>query len=305
MRGFPERTGPYYRRAMTVGLRNAESALAAIEGLACAGLPADELLREAARRIDAVVPSDGYFIAATDPQTTLCIGTGVLRDLPESQCVPTWDYEFLVPDYLKFADIGFSGAQVADLHAATGGRPERSARWREYGAATGFSSELRAAFTVAGAVWAIGQFDRHGDSPRFTEPERAWLARAAPLVAGGLRRALLTQPALAPEQRGPGLVLLDGAGQVVSVTREAAAWLEEMDSVSRLSTRAGLSMPIEVPAYAAHVRGSDARSGATEHPPRACARARGSGCCCTPRCSRAATSSRSSSSRRRPPTSRP
>mgnify|MGYP003439939475 CR=1 FL=1 len=47
---------------MTVGLRNGESTLAAIEGLAGAGLPADELITEASRRIDAVVPSDGFFI---------------------------------------------------------------------------------------------------------------------------------------------------------------------------------------------------------------------------------------------------
>lgn len=252
---------------MTVGLRNAESALAAIEGLAGAGLPAEELIREAARRIDAVVPSDGFFIVATDPETTLSIGTGVLRDLPRSQCIPTWDYEFLVPDYLKFADIGFSGVQVADIHEATGGRPERSARWREYGAATGFSSELRAAFTVGGAVWAIGQFDRNGDSPRYTEHERAWLARAAPLVAKGLRRAMLTKPASGPDQRGPGLVLIDDAGRVVSATREASAWLDEMDSVSRLSTPAGVQVPIEVLAYAAHVRGTAARTGAAEHAP--------------------------------------
>jgi DNA-binding CsgD family transcriptional regulator len=249
---------------MTVGLRNAEGALAVIEGLADAGLSAEELITQAARRIDAVVPSDGFFIVATDPATTLSIGTGVLRDLPKSQCVPTWDYEFLVPDYLKFADIGFSGAQVADLHAATGGRPDRSARWREYGAATGFRSELRAAFTVGGAVWAIGQFDRHGDSPRYTEEERAWLARVAPVVARGVRRALLTRPDPPAGRRGPGLVLLDDAGGVESVTREASGWLEEMDSVSRLPTRAGVPVPIEVLAYAAHVRGEAARTATSE-----------------------------------------
>ncbi len=246
---------------MEAALRNGETALAAIERVARAGLSAQEVLNESARRIDAVVPSDGFFMAATDPHTTLCIGTGVIRDLPRSQCQPTWDYEFLVPDYLKFADMPFRGVAVADLHEATGGRPERSARWRQYAAATGFRSELRTAFTLGGAMWGIGQFDRSGDSPAFTQAEKAWLARVAPLVAQGLRAALLAQPSAAAVRRGPGLVLMDAEGRVVSATSEAAAWLDELDTITGLPTSVGVTMPVEVQAYAAHAR---AAAGAQE-----------------------------------------
>ena len=119
------------------------------------------------------------------PETTLSIGAGIVQDLPDDQCQPTWDHEFLVPDYLKFADIARSGRPVADMHDATGGRPERSPRWREYSAATGFRAEVRAAFTVDGATWGIGQFNRLGDAPRFTDDEKAWLERVAPLIARG------------------------------------------------------------------------------------------------------------------------
>ena len=80
--------------------------------------------------MDRVVPTDGYFLAATDPETTLSIGMGVVRELPDEWCQPTWDYEFLVPDFVKFADIARSGRAVADIHDATGGRPERSPRFR-------------------------------------------------------------------------------------------------------------------------------------------------------------------------------
>lgn len=239
---------------MGEGLRNGESALAAIEGIARAGLTAQDVLNETARRIDAVVPSDGFFMAATDPHTTLCIGTGYLRDLPRSQCQPTWDYEFLVPDYVKFADIPFTVGSVADLHDATGGRPERSARWREYSAATGFRSEVRTAFSLGGAIWGIGQFNRAGDARRFSAPEKDWLARVAPLVAEGLRAALLNQPASEAARRGPGLVLMDRDGRVVSATADAAAWLDEVDSITPLATPSGVVMPVEVQAYAAHAR---------------------------------------------------
>jgi DNA-binding NarL/FixJ family response regulator len=239
---------------MPTTLRGAQTGFEAMEQLARAGLPARQLLVEAGRQIDAVVPSDGYFLGATDPQTALCIGSGVVQDLPQDMCAPTWDYEFLVPDYLKFTDIAQSGRSTADLHDATGGRPDRSARWREYATATGFRSELRSAFTAGGGMWGVGQFDRLGDSPRFSDEEKAWLERVAPLVAQGLRQALLADRSLAPSERGPGIILLDDAGDVLSATHEAAAWLDEVDSAYTAVTRAGVPLPFEAQAYAARVR---------------------------------------------------
>ena len=71
---------------MPATLPAAESTLEAIERLAGSGLSAQDLLDEVGPRIDRVVPSDGCFLAATDPQTTLCMGAGVVRDLPEDLC---------------------------------------------------------------------------------------------------------------------------------------------------------------------------------------------------------------------------
>ena len=229
-------------------------AFEAVDRIVTADLPAQELLDEVARQIDQVVPSDGSFFAAVDPETMLSIGAGVVRDLPEDQCQPTWAYEFLVPDYLKFTDIAGSGRSVADLHEATGGRPQRSARWREYGTVTGFRSEVRTTFMIAGLTWGVAQFDRLGDAPRFSDDEKAWLERVAPLVAIGLRRALLTAPSTAHAARGPGLILLDGAGEVMSVTPEAAAWLDEVDATMALQTDLDVAMPLEVQAFAAKAR---------------------------------------------------
>jgi DNA-binding CsgD family transcriptional regulator len=248
-------------------LRSAERTLEAIEQLAATDLSAQELLEEAGRRIDEVVPSDGVFIAATDPHTTLSIGAGIVRDLPEELCQPTWDYEFHVPDFMKFTDIARSGRTVADLHDVTGGRPERSARWREYGSASGFRSELRATFTLGGLTWGIAQFDRLGDSPRYSEDERAWLERVTPVIATGLRRALLTQPSAPRADRGPGVILLGADGCALSVTAEAAAWLEELGPSWACSTNGGAPMPFEASAYASKVRAAT-REGVAERFPR-------------------------------------
>lgn len=226
---------------MTTGLRAAESSLAALDALAEADLTAQELLDETASRIQRVVPSDGFLLGATDPQTSLCIGPGVVHDLPEDQCQPTWDFEFHVPDVMKFTDIARSSTPVACLHEQTGGRPERSPRWRAFSSATGFRSELRATFSLGTGVWGIAQFDRFGDSARFSEDERAWLARVAPVVARGLRRAMVSQPSAGPAGRGPGILILDRDNRIVSTTPEADAWLEQMHPATNL----GWEMPFE------------------------------------------------------------
>ncbi len=239
---------------MPATLPRAEGTLAEIERLSAAGLSAQELIEQAMEHVGRVVPSDGFFVGATDPQTTLPMGAGKVSDLPEELCPMTWDYEFLVPDFMKFTDIARSERPVADLHETTGGRPDRSARWREYASATGFASELRTAFRIGGVVWGIGQFDRLGDAPRYTAEERAWLERVSPVLAAGLRRALVAQPASTPATRGPGIVVLDGSGDVVSRTHEAEAWIEEVEPSMIIETASGFPMPFETLAYAAHVR---------------------------------------------------
>ena len=243
---------------MPSGLHAAESTLDAIARIAGSGLGAQELLEQAAERIERVVPSDGYFLAATDPDTTLSIGLGVVSELPPDQCQPTWDHEFLVPDFLKYADIARSGRAVADIHQATGGRPERSPRFREYSAATGYTAEVRLAFSTGEAAWGIGQLNRAGSGARFTAEEKAWLERAAPLLAHGLRRALLAPPEHAVAGRGPGIVLLDGAGGIVSATREAAEWLEELDPTLRSPGPSDLPLPFHASGLAARMRAAQA-----------------------------------------------
>jgi len=231
----------------------AESSLGALERIAGEGLSAQELLAQAASRIDRVVPSDGYFMAATDPETTLCTGTGIIRELPADQCQPHWDYEFLVPDYLKYVDIVRSGQRVADIHDATGGRPDRSPRFKQYSAATGFRSEVRLVFTVGGAAWGLGQLNRVAG--RFSDDEKVWLERAAETIGRGLRQAMVAQPATSPAlHRGPGIVLLNGDGRVVSATREAVEWLDELDAEMLMSDVGDLQLPFHAHGFATRVR---------------------------------------------------
>ena len=239
--------------AMPATLPAAQSSLEALERLANEDLPAQDLLEQAAMRIDRVVPTDGYFLAATDPQTTLSIGTGLVRELPAEQCQPHWDYEFLVPDYLKYADIARSGRRVADIHDATGGRPERSPRFKQFRDATGYQAEVRLTFTVGESAWGLCQLNRL--DARFTEDEKAWLELAAASIGRGLRRAMLMQPASSAElTRGPGVVLIDGGGRVASATREALEWLDELAPELLQSDVGDIQLPFHAHGFAMRVR---------------------------------------------------
>jgi DNA-binding CsgD family transcriptional regulator len=129
---------------------------------------------------------------------------------------------------------------------------------------------VRTTFSIGASQWGVAQFDRLGDSSRFSDDEKAWLERIAPVLARALRRSLLAQPASSPASRGPGILVLDPDGDAVSATSEATAWLDELESVYAPSGT--LPVPLEASAYASRVRAALDSSG--EPVPRARLRTR-------------------------------
>jgi hypothetical protein len=110
--------------------RDLERATRRIHGLASERLPAQALVEGGADELRAAVPVDSLLVAATDPDTLLALGAGVVHGMPHTVCSPFWEYEFEVPDFNKFIDVARGPRQVADLHAATGGRNHTRPRSR-------------------------------------------------------------------------------------------------------------------------------------------------------------------------------
>src|SRR5262245_52981557 len=81
------------------------AALEAIERLACDDLSAQQVVEEIVHRIARVIDPDAFFAGATDPDTGLILGAGLVYNLPHAICAPFWEHEFLVPDFNKFADL--------------------------------------------------------------------------------------------------------------------------------------------------------------------------------------------------------
>ncbi len=228
--------------------RNQRSALDRIDHLTSEGLDPTAMLEAVGAELSAVVGAEGMFIAATDPETMLGLGSGFVHNMPEEMCEPFWAYEFEVPDFAKFVDLARDDQPVADLHTVTGGRPERSARWREFSRHPHLRAELRAVLKAGGRGWGMLQMNRaETDGGGFTAAEQRFVAEAAPMVARALRTAALQR---ASEEFGvgsPGMAILDEHNRLVSVTPEAIDWFDRMQSYRRRAlTEFGTKLPMEV-----------------------------------------------------------
>lgn len=231
--------------------RHPRSAIDRIETLCAAPLESTALLEEISEVIGTVVRNEAMFIAATDPETMLGLGAGFVRNLPEDLCEPFWAYEFEVPDFAKFADLLGEDRPVADLHTVTGGRPERSARWREFSRHRHLRAEVRVVLKAGDRGWGILQLNREEtDGGGFTVEEQDFLHRIGPIVARALRQAALRRACEdhSPHtDTGPGMAVLDAEHRLLSATPEAIEWLGRLQSYRRRAqTELGVQVPWEV-----------------------------------------------------------
>ena len=226
-----------------------------IDLLAAERLPTQRLVERVADELRRAMPVDALVLAATDPDTLLALGAGVVHGMPAAACRPFWEYEFEVPDFNKFTDLAQSPRQVADLHAATGGRPQRSARWRELRTLMDSDAELRATCNAGGRSWGLLQLNRAGTSCGFGEDEVAFVEAVAPVVGRALRLSLISEPTGSAAGRGPGMAIVDAENRVVSATPEALGWFEDLESVRRLPDPVlGIDVPSEVTVAAQETR---------------------------------------------------
>ena len=242
--------------------RNLASAARRIDALADEQLPAQALIEGVADELCGAMPVEALVMTATDPDTLLGLGAGVVHGMPHSVCAPFWEYEFEVPDFNKFSDLARAPRQVADLHTATGGRPERSARWRELRTLMDADAELRATFNAGGRSWGLLHLNRAGTAHGFSDDEVAFVETIAPVVGRALRLSLISHPAGGVAERGPGMAIVGADNHLVSATPEALAWFDELESAYRLpDPTLGRDVPSEVMVAAQEARARAAVGG--------------------------------------------
>lgn len=192
-----------------------------IERAADAGLDGDALYGHLFATLAEALDLRGACHHLNDPDTAVPIQAGELGDPPGS-FEESLHFEFERDDVVRFADLRAAGT-VGVISHATGGRPLESPRFREMIAPAGAADELRVDFSDAFGSW--GCLVVFGER-RFSEAEAALVARVAPAVTRGLRRARTRAAAPVADDGGPGVLILDAADTLVSADRRGRHWLD-------------------------------------------------------------------------------
>ena len=202
------------------------------------GLPRERFFDEVALRLRRVVDCDATCWHTLDPQTRLMtsdaprelIDAGVFTAQSAARAGEAiLASEYLVEDVNTFAALAGRRVPVGILSRTTGGRPERSARYRELLEPSGIPFELRATFVSRGRSWGAVHIARREERRDFTAGDADALAAVTGVIADGIRTSLRFDAAReAADGAAPGLVVLDASNELELVTGPAEELLDAL-----------------------------------------------------------------------------
>jgi DNA-binding CsgD family transcriptional regulator len=142
------------------------------------------------------------------------------------------DIELFEPDVNKFRDLAVAGRPAASMSEATGGKLDRSARYRELMRPRGFGDELRVACMDGSRTCGVIVMHRDLGRSDFGAHEVRLLASLSTRLAEAFQRASLqhgvTSDATPRRDGEPGLLLLDDEDRLETANEAAGGWLEEL-----------------------------------------------------------------------------
>jgi hypothetical protein len=121
--------------------------------LAHAGLDLYEFARAATRVLRRAVPFDGVAVVALDPATALPVDNWKENFLSDRAGWRLAEIELHESDVNKFSDLAAAGRRAASMSEATGGKLDRSRRYRELMRPHGYGDELRAVCAGDSGTW--------------------------------------------------------------------------------------------------------------------------------------------------------
>lgn len=240
---------------------DADRLVAEVRRLGLRGLPRDEYFSELGARLRRAMPVDAACWHSLDPHTLLMtsanpvelIDRGFLTADTEplaARAVLASEYER--DDYNTFATLARRRVPVGILSHATRGRPERSARYREFLAPHGTPYEMRVAMVARGRAWAGVVLHRTEGTGDFEPADARLMARLSRPIAAGVRASLLRDAATrVDDDDAPGMILLDKHDAVELLTPRAQCLLEPLH---RASVASASALPAPVLALAATAR---------------------------------------------------
>jgi DNA-binding CsgD family transcriptional regulator len=209
-----------------VNHRTRERAFDRLAKLVGAGKDSPELIDEATTLLAAALPHDSACWHMLDPATL--IETGMAAKNMPSADERVARFAFLPDDFNSHVRLARGKRHSGVLSDATGGRLDRSVRYRELLRPSNMLGELRTALVIDGACW--GNVSLFREAPRdFDLDERDFAHQLSSLLGRGLRAAgVRVRSTGAGATLWPGVLLLDEQSRVVSITEPGRWWLEEL-----------------------------------------------------------------------------
>ena len=201
-----------------------------LNALAHAGLDSFAYRERAIRDLRAVLTFDAAWWWTTDPVNAF-FTSGVFEPFPSdhSICGGLHSNEFGDTDYNKFRVLARHIGKVGVLSAATGGRLERSDRYRHMLAPLNYEHELRLALSDHSALWGGIALLREPGAPDFTPTEARHVASLGQILTEGLRIGVaLGAVSVDSVPNGPGMLVVDDDLKILTITANAERWLREL-----------------------------------------------------------------------------
>lgn len=210
------------------------------------------LFRETSAALRRTVPFDAAVWQSTDPATGMATAPMRAENLGEDGCATYWNAELLSEKVNLFRDLARAAVPVAALRDGTADSPEHSAVYREFLQPRGLDDELRAVLRADGQWWGQVSLFRSKGRPHFSKQELATVSGLTTFLGRRLRS--YAEPAPEPVVdggRGPGLLLFDSTGALLSINDEARDFLAGMPAGPSAPSRFGVPVPAWIHSTAA------------------------------------------------------
>jgi DNA-binding CsgD family transcriptional regulator len=206
-----------------------------------------ELFTAVSSRLRRLVPFDIALWLPADPDTGMPSGPARAENLDTDhhRCMAYFRAEFFGHDVNLFRDLARAASPAATLLASTYDHPARSVRYRDWLRPQGLRDELRVVLRVDDRPWGSMVLFREAGRRPFDAEETALLASLAAPLAERLRARSAPLPAAAErdEPAGPGLMLFDGASNLISANDDAHGWLGQLPAGLSSETPLGIELP--------------------------------------------------------------
>jgi DNA-binding CsgD family transcriptional regulator len=213
------------------------------------------MFAEASHHLRRLMPYDAAVWRVTDPQTGMMAAPIRAENLDEQGCAVYWECELFTENVNLFRDLAQAERPVAGLRETTGDLPARSSLYQSFMKPRGLQDELRAVLRVGGRPHGHISLFREKGRPAFAGAETKLVESLITPLARKLRSFAGTVPQCLPDTRhGPGLLLFDAAGALLSANDDALAHLDDLPEGPAVRTASGMRVPAWIQSTALKAR---------------------------------------------------